>query len=991
MNSQMDGMNTVQTPTETTESTQNTTHNDQHDLSSSTSSQRVILPQSPSRTTQRSSYSPPPSPPPPAIRIHNPHTILSSQYEYISPEPGFMNNPDNNNNNHNNNSNNVDEKWVPVLPTEPMPFSPFHIERLQNEKYAGLADHTSSTSSSPTFRPIQPSIAPQLSSYLQPDPLPPPNQFPSQNSTPRKENAADNLEIQSQRHDHRQHHTSNSSGNSRSGASDLTEVTPRKQRDNNNSNNRRKRNSDPSTRRERTSESTVTATWESGKAGSSSTHSTTSHSRPSTRSIGSSVTENNLDKSKACEPLPPPPSQNRFSVFRRKLDSSTNKNARQREKEGRGQSISWAYEGYGGGHQHARNNMTRNIPLGRGYGQEAGGYRRTGIPGRDGEEPETDLFNFINIIVGMPYNPKIKQVVTKLLKILAFMTVSYFLLMALYFAAEFRTVNYLQNISILVVDLDRSMIGNQFLNFTQQDREDNNQINWSIQSKYKDIDSVIRDVSDGNYWGAVVVRPNASVMLNKALSTPLPDYDPRKAFLFIYDGGRNPLAVKPYVVASMYTQFLQFTKFFNPAWITFVLAYAESYNTTLTPLSTAPQVLGTPVAFEELDIHPPVGSIITSATSVAYIWIFLVAGASTYIVAHVVQPVTRFASVRRTMAFLILPLFVFLCSLSMTYTVLLRIFGVPFESPSQFMSLFSAMLLLQSAVASLVLFLIFLIPVTLIPMITITFVVMNVIAVFNPVELMPGFYRWVYAMPFLNAVQMARYILMGSYNRLSYNIPILFAWILVPITLLPFAIARQKRLMAEVIELELNERRQQRQHGYPLDKELGNPQFIDEDDEHYSQFTHDVKTTKRVNRPTEKERQRSSKSRRHHRGNHDDSDNQQSESDDSDENLRRRTHDRRRRRRRRHHRHRPKDDDNEYTDSDDDSYDDGGHRAATNTARLIRPLNPRSISTGVEPSAPPESQVFDTHGRPLIEMLNLSRHPYASELLRPNTPDEVKE
>ncbi|KAF9995926.1 hypothetical protein BGZ65_008464, partial [Modicella reniformis] len=68
---------------------------------------------------------------------------------------------------------------------------------------------------------------------------------------------------------------------------------------------------------------------------------------------------------------------------------------------------------------------------------------------------------------------------------------------------------------------------------------------------------------------------------------------------------------------------------------------------------------------------------------------------------------------------------------------------------------------------------------------------------------------WHYGTP----APMARYVLMGSYNRLVYNLPILFAWGLVLLTLLPFAITPQKRLMMEDLALEGRERqRDKRRH-----------------------------------------------------------------------------------------------------------------------------------------------------------------------------------
>lgn len=399
----------------------------------------------------------------------------------------------------------------------------------------------------------------------------------------------------------------------------------------------------------------------------------------------------------------------------------------------------------------------------------------------------------------------------------------------------------MKNLEVLVVDLDQAMIGVNFINFTQQLNQVPGMLNWLAQpvTLYPNMSVIQEAVDSGAFWGAVVVQANASANLNKAFSLPLPDYDPTKAFAFIYDGGRDPLIVKPYIVASMYTSFLQFTKFFNPAWIQFILTYAQEKQVNISALQTAPQVMGTPVAFEEFDLHPSTAAIIGSATTVAYIWIFLIAGGSTYLVVHLIQPMTRDSSVFNTVVLLTAPLLAFLTTLSLAYSLLLITFGVPFASVTQFLSLFGGMLLLQCAVAAMVLFLIFLIPVVFIPGFTITFVIMNVIAVFNPVELMPKFYGWAYAMPFLNAVQMARHVLMGSYNRLKYNIPILAVWILIPMILLPFAISRQKRLAKEAAIDELEERFQQDFKERREKLRLSRQQYLQQQQEQQQQMNDD--------------------------------------------------------------------------------------------------------------------------------------------------------
>ncbi|KAF9572205.1 hypothetical protein EC968_010142 [Mortierella alpina] len=615
------------------------------------------------------------------------------------------------------------------------------------------------------------------------------------------------------------------------------------------------------------------------------------------------------------------------------------------------------------------------------------GYRRgprtqkTGVPGKNGEEPETDVFKFVDIILDMPDSPTGLQVAGKMLQMLVMMTVAYFALMALYFAAEFQVSDRMSNLDVLVVDLDQSLVGADFLNFTARS-DKAGRINFVVRD-YDNIAAVKEDVDSGDYWGAIVVNEGASTTLNKAVSIPLPDYDPQSAFTVVYDSGRDPLVVRPVVVAQIYRHFMHFVGEFNSRWVYLVLAFADDNNQTLTPLMGAPQALGVPIAFSETDLHRPAAAIVTSATSVAYIWIFFIAGASTYLVANIVQPMARKASVRKTMMLLLLPLLVFLSSLSMAYSVLLRLFGVPFDSAGQFIALFFAMLLLQSAVASLVLFLIFMIPVTLIPIITTVFVVMNVIAVFHPVELMPPFYRWAYAMPFLNAVQTVRFVLLGSYNRLVYNLPILFAWVMVPITLLPFAITRQKRLLMEVMDLERRDQQQQERYDQTKKRRLYRDE---EDDEDWH-----------VGRPFDKEegdrrsrsRSRSKSTRRRYGRNPNRfvNDAQATESDGYDTSES--GHDQPDVERASVH----------HGAKNRDDYDPELHdaRVAAYAGRL---RTAPTRSSGVSPSAPPESLVFDARmlaaggqdgqNRTFIEMPRLNRHPYASELVRTQTLAEVK-
>lgn len=147
---------------------------------------------------------------------------------------------------------------------------------------------------------------------------------------------------------------------------------------------------------------------------------------------------------------PPSMSRNPFSLFRRAPVSqeATHKNRHP----GDNHHVSW--KGGNTSHsttrrgewssadkeQYARNKMMAKVPNGGRGGRQ---YRKSGYPGRNGEEPETDLFNFVDVIVNMPDTPSLKFIAAKMAKVLFVMTITYFALMAMYFAAEVKQMQHI--------------------------------------------------------------------------------------------------------------------------------------------------------------------------------------------------------------------------------------------------------------------------------------------------------------------------------------------------------------------------------------------------------------------------------------------------------------------------------------------------------------------------------------------------------------------
>lgn len=404
---------------------------------------------------------PPLSPPPPAIRIHDPHTLPTPQDDYTH----FINAGCSSVINHD------DDKWVSSPSEEStMPFSPQFLTQLESEKSGQHFLDTSSPSSA-TFHPIQPSVAPPISASLCHTKFPQNPNLPNSHAHASFTTAsplsggqlihgssttAGELEAQNNHSNHYHHPpTAISSSSSGGGAASHFNIQPlpstssaarRERREEMTGDDHLERTREEVNDRTRTNDVTSSAdsTDRDDRAGSISPSSPSPannrHRHPSnTNGSGSAPRRHvriNIDM--PAEPEPPAGSRKRLPLLRQTLaflrkpgkryrrgsgESNRNHTVSRKEVNGRGSS--------------RRNQTLRMIELARKVPYSGfNGPRKTGIPGRDGEEPETNTFKYVGIMLDMPENPTLWQVLWKLFKVLVVMTIAYFALMALYFAAE---------------------------------------------------------------------------------------------------------------------------------------------------------------------------------------------------------------------------------------------------------------------------------------------------------------------------------------------------------------------------------------------------------------------------------------------------------------------------------------------------------------------------------------------------------------------------
>lgn len=191
---------------------------------------------------------------------------------------------------------------------------------------------------------------------------------------------------------------------------------------------------------------------------------------------------------------------------------------------------------------------------------------------------------------------------------------------ALYLGANFDPTSHQDQISIYIVNFDQGDIGQTLdamvidringVNPTQYNTLPSNSLGkqGSVEAGWVIYDpiqfggkesNIELAVKEGNVWGAIVIRPNASSLLNTAADNADSNYDPRNAINIYYDEGRDPTSVALFVVRPMRALLedvqAQFTRNF--------LKQRSSGNSSLSNIARdAPQIISTPVSWKENNV-----------------------------------------------------------------------------------------------------------------------------------------------------------------------------------------------------------------------------------------------------------------------------------------------------------------------------------------------------------------------------------------------------
>lgn len=321
-----------------------------------------------------------------------------------------------------------------------------------------------------------------------------------------------------------------------------------------------------------------------------------------------------------------------------------------------------------------------------------------------------------------------------------------------------------------------------------------------------DILKVRESVYDFHAWAAVVINPNATAMLEAAVRDGNSSYDPLGACQITYNSARDQTTSSSYIVPSMTVLQKRVVSDFGRAWITHLLSQNMSVEDM--HMATSPQAISPGIEFSVYDLRPFGPPVATPAVSIGLIYLIIISFFSFtfFLPIHMKylspkgHPPLKFSHliawryVATVASYFFLSL-VYSC-VSLVYLMpMSRPHGshvLPTQNPNAYgrgtfvvywMGNWVGMTAFGLASENVAMFLGT--PWTAIWLIF--WVISNVATGFYALELASDFYRWGYAWPMHNIVELTRSVLFDLHPRVGLNFGILFAWCAIDTAIFPIA------------------------------------------------------------------------------------------------------------------------------------------------------------------------------------------------------------
>lgn len=372
--------------------------------------------------------------------------------------------------------------------------------------------------------------------------------------------------------------------------------------------------------------------------------------------------------------------------------------------------------------------------------------------------------------------------------------------LSIYWGALWQTPAHTHNLNNWVVDFDGGEVGQFVSRAVVASGGAPTALSWNQVSTdlfpngMSDLeDAVVQDKA----WTIIAINENATNTLNAAVLTANDSYIANTSISVYASEARSENAYRVVIHPNVVTLLDRITEAFNAQYMSEIPGRSSNVTALLV---NAPRLVSQPISYTIINTRPFDVAVATAVDFVGLIYLLILA----FVVSmeHYVARITAtHLEDRLTFKWLIAirivnPIIMYFF-VSCFYSLLSLAFQVPFNryyGSSGFVIYWMMSWLAMCALGGAVESMITILTPSYISFFLLLWIIANVSVCVYPIVLLPGVYRYGYAMPFYNVQQTIRSLIFGTRNQMGLNFGVQIAWIVLSwCTLVLFQLFMRRR------------------------------------------------------------------------------------------------------------------------------------------------------------------------------------------------------
>ena len=360
---------------------------------------------------------------------------------------------------------------------------------------------------------------------------------------------------------------------------------------------------------------------------------------------------------------------------------------------------------------------------------------------------------------------------------------------------------------MFVSNFDDGLAGSYFISAFSNTPPGNQTLKWIFQQLSTLPTDLEQQIEDGNAWASVYMNAGTTAQLTQVLQSILSgnatslSYSPASAVTIVYDEGRNFNTINGYVLppirAAIAVASAQYANYFQSQ-------LSQYSNITLTNVITSiliASITHSPISYTNRNLHPATPYAAILATSLGYLFLWLMMLASVGAIIRLTQPLAGKVKIIDIVFIRILNTIFNGLIISLIYSLCVLWFA-RFTRPVPFIR-FWLFNWLAAITFTLIINLFIINLGALAQMALQLFLIINLSAATTNVaiELQNRFYHVGYGLPLFHCFSAGRHLLFGSHTRLNVDIAVLFAYYFGAVILaILTGVYRMRKQQEEILE-----------------------------------------------------------------------------------------------------------------------------------------------------------------------------------------------